>query len=221
MQGTHAQVPVKTPGGLIADRDDAWPAALAEDPDLPPVQVQVTTRRVAGAEPDPGQFREPDAGRLEHGQDRGVTPVREAAALACSPQGRQFLAGEHRHQRDLHRRGHAALSPGPGGHPRCPASAGTGAPRGTGYRHTPCCTRLAAALSSGGYQPCLPPPTCAYLSRTARERRQTSGPPRCSSGSSAEPCPRPPCAARTTRPRPPTALRPGPSGPAGAAAAAA
>src|ERR1700722_2243811 len=41
MQGTHAQVPVKTPGGLIADRDDAWPAALAEDPDLPPVQVQL------------------------------------------------------------------------------------------------------------------------------------------------------------------------------------
>ena len=91
--------------GRIADRDDPGLAALAEDLDLPPVQVQVTVRWVAGDVPDPGQLREPDAGRLEHGQDRGVTPVREAAALACSPQGGKFSAGEHRYQRGLHRRG--------------------------------------------------------------------------------------------------------------------
>jgi hypothetical protein len=88
MYGTGPQVPVDAAGGLIADRDDAGLAALAEDPDLPAVQVQVTVGRVARVVPDAGQLRQPDPGRLEHRQDRGVTPVREAAALAYPAQRR-------------------------------------------------------------------------------------------------------------------------------------
>ena len=219
MLGPRPQVPVKAPRGLVADRDDPGLAALAEDPDLPAIQVQVTALRIAWVVADAGQLREPDTGRLEHGQDRGVASVREAAALACPPQGGKFFAGEHRHQRDLHRRGRAAPSPGPGGRLRWPASAGTGARRGTGCRHTPCCTRPAAALSTAGDRPRPPLPTCAFLSRAGRRQRRTSGPPRCSSGSSAGPCPRRPCAARTSRPPPGTVPPPGASAPVGAAAA--
>jgi hypothetical protein len=81
------QVPVKAPGGLEADRDDPGLAALAEDPDLPAMQVHVAALRVAGVIPDPGEFREPDADRPEHGQDRSIAPACEALALAYAAQG--------------------------------------------------------------------------------------------------------------------------------------
>ena len=90
-------------------------------------------------------------------------------------------------------------------------------PRDLDCRHTPCCTRSAAVPSTAADQPCPPPASCAYLSR-AGCRRRTSGPPRCKSGSCAGPCPRRPCAARTSRPRPPAVPRPGPWAPADAAA---
>ena len=43
---------------------------------------------VAATAGEAGQLREPDVGRLEHGQHRRVPPVREAPALACPPQRR-------------------------------------------------------------------------------------------------------------------------------------
>src|SRR5271166_5901004 len=76
------QVPVQAAGCLVADLDDAVLAALAADGDLPLPQVDVAAPRVAGVVAEAGQLGQPDAGRLEHRDDRGVTPLREAAAGA-------------------------------------------------------------------------------------------------------------------------------------------
>ena len=70
--GAGAEVAVEAAGGLVAYLDGAGLAALAADPDLPAVQVKVAAGGVAGVVADPGQFGEPDAGRGEHRDDRGV-----------------------------------------------------------------------------------------------------------------------------------------------------
>ena len=93
MPGTGPQVPVQAAGCLVADPDDPGLAALAADGDLPLPQVDVAAPRVTGVMPEAGQLGQPDAGRLEDRDDRGVTPLREAAAgarpgLAGSAPGR-------------------------------------------------------------------------------------------------------------------------------------
>jgi hypothetical protein len=72
----------------MADPDHPRPAALAAHRDLPPPQVHVAAARVMRVVADSGQFPGPDAGRGEHRDDRGVTPLGEAAALAGLVQGR-------------------------------------------------------------------------------------------------------------------------------------
>ncbi len=86
MPGPGAEVPVQAPGGLVADPDDPVLAALAADGDLPLPQIDVTAPRVTGVIPQAGQLGQPDAGRPEHRDDRGITALGEAAARlsACS-----------------------------------------------------------------------------------------------------------------------------------------
>jgi hypothetical protein len=88
--GAGAQVPVQAPRGPVADPDDPVLAALAADSDLPLPQVDVTALRVTGVVPQAGQFGQPDAGRGEHRDDRGIAALREAAARA-RPQRRPLL----------------------------------------------------------------------------------------------------------------------------------
>jgi len=71
--GAGAQVPVQAAGGLVADADDPVLAALAADGELPLPQVDVTAAQA-------GQFGQPDAGRGEDRDDRGVAALGEAAA---------------------------------------------------------------------------------------------------------------------------------------------
>src|SRR5580700_8684439 len=77
-----SQVAVEAAGRLMADLDGPGRTALAADPDLPGLQVQVAAGGVAGVVADPGQLREPDAGRGEHRDDRGITARGEGPALA-------------------------------------------------------------------------------------------------------------------------------------------
>ena len=79
MPAAGAKVPVQAPGGLVAD---AVLAALAADGDLPLPQVDVTTARIPEVVPQVGRLGPPDAGRLEHRDDRGIAALREAAARA-------------------------------------------------------------------------------------------------------------------------------------------
>src|SRR5271170_5936353 len=72
--GAGAQVAVEAAGRLVADLAGAGLAAFPRDADLAGVQVQVGAGGVAGVVADPGEFGEPDAGCLEHGDDRGVAP---------------------------------------------------------------------------------------------------------------------------------------------------
>ena len=72
MAGAGPDVAVQAAGGLAADPDNPRPAALAPDRDLPLALVQITTLRILGVVADPGKLREPDASRLEHGDDRGA-----------------------------------------------------------------------------------------------------------------------------------------------------
>jgi hypothetical protein len=58
---------------------------------------------------DAGQLGQPDAGRLEHRDDRGVAALGERPAGACLLQPGQLLAGEDRDQLLRDRRG---LQPG-------------------------------------------------------------------------------------------------------------
>src|SRR5271169_944599 len=92
--GAGPQVPVEAAGCLVADPDDAVLAALAADGDLPLPQVDVAAPRVTGVVADVGQLGQPDAGRLEHRDDRGVAALGEAAAGARVFQLGQLLAGE-------------------------------------------------------------------------------------------------------------------------------
>src|SRR5580704_6028457 len=98
MAGAGAEVPVQAPGGLVADPDDPVLAALAVDGDLPLPQVYVAAPRVTGVVPQAGQFGQPDAGRLEHRDDRGIAALGEGAARARVFQPGQLLAGEDRDQ---------------------------------------------------------------------------------------------------------------------------
>jgi hypothetical protein len=50
--GPGPQLPVQPPGRLMPDPHGPLPAALAPDPDLPRLQVHVTTPRVTGADAD-------------------------------------------------------------------------------------------------------------------------------------------------------------------------
>ena len=109
MPGAGPQVPVQAAGCLVADPDDAGLAALAADGDLSPPQVNVAAPRVTGVVAEAGQLGRPDAGRLEHRDDRGVTPLREAAARARLVQPGQLPVGEDRDQLLRDRRG---LQPG-------------------------------------------------------------------------------------------------------------
>src|ERR1035441_9952918 len=80
--GPGPQVAVQAAGRLMADLDGPGGAALAADPDLPALQVKVAAGGVAGVVADPGQLREPDAGRGEHRDDRRVAARGERPALA-------------------------------------------------------------------------------------------------------------------------------------------
>jgi hypothetical protein len=66
-------------------------AALAADGDFPLPQVDV-------AAPQAGQLRQPDAGRGEHRDDRGIAALRKAPARARLLQPDQFLGREDRDQ---------------------------------------------------------------------------------------------------------------------------
>jgi hypothetical protein len=77
----------------VADPDDAVLAALAADGDLPLPQVDVTTARIPGVVPQAGQLGPPDAGRLEHRDDRGIATLGEAAARTGMVQPGQLLTG--------------------------------------------------------------------------------------------------------------------------------
>jgi hypothetical protein len=70
--GPGLQVAVEAAGRLMADLDRPGRTALAADPDLPAVQVKVAAGGVVGVVADPGQLGQPDAGRGEHRDDRGV-----------------------------------------------------------------------------------------------------------------------------------------------------
>jgi hypothetical protein len=98
MAGAGADVAVQAPGGLVADPDDPVLATLAADGDLPPPQIDVTAPRVTGVIPQAGQLGQPDAGRPEHRDDRGITALGEAAARTGMFQPGQLLAGEDRDQ---------------------------------------------------------------------------------------------------------------------------
>jgi hypothetical protein len=80
--GAGPQVAVEAAGRLVADPDGTGLAALPGDPDLPGLQVQVAAGGVVRVLADPGQFRQPDAGRLEHRDDRGVAARSERPAPA-------------------------------------------------------------------------------------------------------------------------------------------
>ncbi len=84
--GAGAQVPVQAEGGLVADADDPVLAALAADDELPLPQVEVTAAQA-------GQLGQPDAGRGEHREDRGVAALGEAAARAPPLQPGQLARG--------------------------------------------------------------------------------------------------------------------------------
>jgi hypothetical protein len=86
--GAGAQVAVEAAGRLVADLDDPGLAGLPGDPDLPGLQVQVAAGGVARVVADPGQLGEPDAGRGEHGDDRGVAARGERVTVAGLGQGR-------------------------------------------------------------------------------------------------------------------------------------
>ena len=90
--GAGAQVPVQAPGGLVADLDDPILAALAANHKLPLPQVDVTAAQA-------GHLGQPDAGRSEHRDDRGIAPLGKAAARAHLLEPGQFLGGEDRDQR--------------------------------------------------------------------------------------------------------------------------
>src|SRR5258708_38484154 len=94
----RSRIPVETAGGLMADPDDPRLAALATGHDLPAPQVNVTAQRVIRVVTDPGQLRQPDAGRLEHGDDRAVAALGERPPRAGPLQRRQFSAGEDGNQ---------------------------------------------------------------------------------------------------------------------------
>jgi hypothetical protein len=80
--GAGAQVAVEAASRLVADLDGPGCSALAADPDLAGLQVQVAAGGVAGAAADPGQFRQADAGRGEDRDDRGIAARGERPALA-------------------------------------------------------------------------------------------------------------------------------------------
>jgi hypothetical protein len=89
--GPDPDIAVQGTGGLVPDPDDPRPAALAADGDLALPQVEVAAPGVVWVLADPGQLPGPDpspAGRFEHGDDRGVAALGEAAALAGFLQGR-------------------------------------------------------------------------------------------------------------------------------------
>jgi hypothetical protein len=69
----------------VADLDDPGFAVLAPDGNLPLPQIQVTTLRVLRVVTDSGEFGQPDTGRPEHRDDRGVAALGEAAARTGLP----------------------------------------------------------------------------------------------------------------------------------------
>ena len=81
--GAGPQVAVEAAGRLMADLDGPGRTALAADADLPAAQVKVIAGGVVGVVADPGQLGQlgqPDPGRGEHRDDRGVAALGEAAA---------------------------------------------------------------------------------------------------------------------------------------------
>jgi hypothetical protein len=88
--GPGTDVPVQGPGALVADLDDALPAVLTADGDLPLLQIQVATLRIHRVIPDTRQLRQPDTGRLEHRHDRRVAALGERMSLAGAFQFREF-----------------------------------------------------------------------------------------------------------------------------------
>lgn len=82
MAGPGPQVVVDAAGGLMADLDDPRLAALAADPDLPVLQVNIAAQRVARVIADSGKLGQPDAGRPENRDDRVVPALGERPALA-------------------------------------------------------------------------------------------------------------------------------------------
>jgi len=80
--GAGPEVAVQAAGSLVADLGGPGGAALAGDPDLPGLEVEVIAGGVIGVVPDRGHLGQPDAGRPEHRDDRGVATLREGAAAA-------------------------------------------------------------------------------------------------------------------------------------------
>ena len=114
MAGAGAEVPVQAAGRLVADPDDPVLAALAVDGDLPLPQVDVAAPRVTGVVPEAGQLGQPDAGRPEHRDDRGIAALGEGAARTRLFQPGQLLAGEDRDQLCGDRAGGCSLAIGSG-----------------------------------------------------------------------------------------------------------
>ena len=80
--GAGAEVPVQAPRRLVAYLDDPVLAALAADGDLPLPQIDVAAPRVTGVVSQAGRLGQPDAGRLEHRDDRGIAALGERPARA-------------------------------------------------------------------------------------------------------------------------------------------
>jgi len=81
--GAGPQVAVEAACRLMADLDGPGRTALAADPDLPGLQVEVAAGGVVRVVADPGQLGQPDAGRGEYGDDRGVAARGERPALSA------------------------------------------------------------------------------------------------------------------------------------------
>jgi len=86
--GPGPEVPVHSARGRVADRDDRGRAVLAPGGNLPLPQIQVTTVGVVRVVTDCGEFGQPDTGRPEHRDDRGVAALSKAAARTGLPEFR-------------------------------------------------------------------------------------------------------------------------------------
>ena len=82
MTGPYPDIPVQGAGCVMGDLDNPHLAALPADGDLPLPQVHIAGLQVVRVISDPGQLGGADAGDLEHGEDRGISPLVDAAALA-------------------------------------------------------------------------------------------------------------------------------------------
>jgi len=119
--GTDAEVAVQGAGGVVPDRDDPFPAALARTLIVRFCRSTSLRPGVIRAAADPGDLPGPDPGGPEHRDHRGVAALRRTSgprrSARCSPD-----PGHRKPGRACPGRGAAsARSSGRGSLPRRPA----------------------------------------------------------------------------------------------------